>query len=233
MGEIILWFAVPIFPISILTFLAYHSAEGKLKDLFIPLLVLLAFFGLGLGNVDAGGLQKFLALLGSAMFTYLLYETENPFTWLFYYYGAFISLSWFQPENMFTYLLIGAFPIVAFNFVLVHLKESMNIKSFEDISGLGGFSNLISFISSLSVITFLLLAPAYNFFVLYRIFVNTDFWASVFFILFWIAWLFSGVPKFIKMFSGLSKIKRYEPLEGVEAFVITILLFISLILIVF
>ncbi len=232
MGEVVLWFAVPLFPISVLTFLAYHWAEGKLKDFFIPLLVLLAFFGLGLGGVDAGGFQKFLALLGSAMFTYLLYETENPFTWLFYYYGAFIALSWFQPEKMFTYLIVGAFPIVAFNFVLTHLKESASIVSFNDLSGLGGFSSFISIVSTLSVIMFLFVAPAYNFFVLYRIFVNTDFWASVFFIFFWIAWLFSGVPKLVKMFSGLPKLKRYEPLEGVEAFVITVLILISVLIVV-
>lgn len=232
MGEVVLWFAVPLFPISILTFLAYHWAEGKLKDFFIPLLVLLAFFGLGLGGVDAGGFQKFLALLGSAMFTYLLYETDNPFTWLFYYYGAFTALSWFQPEKMLLYLIVGAFPIVAFNFVLIHLKESTSIVSFDDIAGLGGFTSVVSFVSSVSVIMFLLVAPAYNFFVLYRVFVDTHFWASVFFVLFWIAWLFSGVPKFIKMFSGLPKFKRYEPIEGVEAFVITILLLISVLFVV-
>ncbi len=231
MGEVVLWFAVPLFPVSILIFLAYHGAEGKLKDFFIPLLALLSFFGLGLGGVDAGGFQKFLALLGSAMFTYLLYETDNPFSWLFYYYGAFTALSWFHPEKMFLYLMVGVFPIVAFNFILLHLKESTKIVSFDDIAGLGRFSSPISFISSISVIMFLVVAPAYNFFVLYKIFADINFWASILFILFWVAWLFSGVPKFIKMFSGISELRKYKPLEGVEAVAITLLVFISVLLI--
>ena len=230
MGEAILWYAIPIFPVSLLLYFIYHEAESKLKDYFVPLLLILAFFGLWLGKVEVGGLQKFLALLGSLFFTYLLYREENPFNWLFYYYGAFIALSWFEPQKMFPYLVVGAFPIVALNLVLLRLKENVKVANFEDLAALSGFSSFVYLVSSVSVIMFLLVAPLHNFFFL---FTKLNFFASLSFLLLWIAWLLSGVPRFVKMFIGFPKPGEYKSLTTPEVFLITALVLISILFVVF
>lgn len=233
MGEAILWYAVPIFPISILLYFIYHEAESKLKDYFVPLLLILAFIGLGFAKVEVEGLQKFLALLSSVFFTYLLYREENPFNWLFYYYGAFSALSWFEPQKMFPYLVVGAFPIVALNLVLVRLKENVKVANFDDLAALSGFSGLVYLVSSVSVIMFLLVAPLHNFFFLYKVFAKLNFFTAVSFLLLWIAWLLSGVPRFIKMFIGFPKPGEYKSLERPEVFLITALVLISILFVVF
>ncbi len=230
MGKLLLLFTLPVLPFSLLTNYLYLSCE-KCRDLFVPFLVLLSVFLISLGTPEAGGLLKFLALITSVVYTLRLIALSELSDWLLYYYVAVMSLAWLNTEKMLFFVIAFAFPLIAINFLLLHLKSLFGTTHVRAIRGLAEVMPTFSLLTFVSLISALAIAPAYSFFVLYRVFESLNPLLAVLLLFEWVVWSWAG----FKLFSGVlfgtpREDLPYEDLSSQEAFPLFFLVLITFLL---
>jgi len=230
MGKLLLLFTVPVLPFSLLTNYVYHSCE-RCRDLFVPFLVLVAVFLISLGSPEAGGFLKFLALLTSIVYTLRLVTLNELFEWLLYYYIAVMSLAWLNTEKMLFFIMAFSFPLIAINFLLLHLKSLFGTTHVRAIRGIAEVMPTFAFLTFISLISALAIAPAYSFFILYEVFETLNPLVAVLLLFEWVLWSWAG----FKLFSGVlfgtpREDLPYEDISSQEAFPLFFLVLITFLL---
>ncbi|NPB06590.1 MAG: hypothetical protein GXO03_03175 [Aquificae bacterium] len=230
MRKLLLLFTVPVLPFSLATEYLY-ARTGVLKDLFVPVLGLLALFLVSLGAPEAGGLLKFLAVVTSLVYTLRLLVVEELLGWVFMYYLSVAPLAWLKPEQMLMYLVAFLFPLSALTFLLLHLKRLAGTAHARAVSGTAEYMPVWSFLTFTALIASLAVAPAYTFFALYNVVASYGLPLALLILLEWVLWNWSGFKLFSAVLFGRPREDfRYEDVGSELAFPIFFLLLVVFIL---
>ena len=228
MVKLLLMFTVPVFPFSLLVDYVRFNCE-RCRDYLLAFLVLSSLFLVNLSESEAGGLLKFLALATSIGYTVYMVYTKDLVQWAIGYYIASATLSWFNPEKMFFYLVVLGFPLIALNFLILHLKRFTNSTHLEDLKGIASEMPTLSFFTVASLLASVVVAPAYNFIMVFKIFGGFNIVLSVIFLTLWVLWIWSSFKLYPYLFfEHYEKEKGYGDISSEEAFPIAFLILVSI-----
>lgn len=223
MTKILAFFAIPILPFSFLTEYLFENCKSC-RNFFFPSLVLLGLFFASVGIEKVGGWVYLLAIITSIIYTYKLFRVSNYEEWLLTYYIATVSIAWLHPEKMIFFITAFAIPLTVTHFLLYHLKKQGATLEFEALKGVGSYLSSLSILLFLALISALVVAPAYAFFLLYGV-IKENILVAPILIALWVVWNWIGFKLFSQVFFGEPKGEtHYKDIDSTEAFPLTFLL---------
>ncbi|GAB6066633.1 hypothetical protein JCM9492_17290 [Aquifex pyrophilus] len=229
MIKLLAMLSIPVVPFSFITEYFFENCKSC-RDYFFPFLVFFAFFFASLGLGKAGFLLSLLAVITSVIYTYKLFKVQSVEEWVFNFFVATVSLSWLNTENMLLFILAFAVPLTVIHFLFYHLKRQGVPLNFKELTGIGSYLPKFSALLFLALVSALVIAPAYAFFLNVEL-IKGNLLLALIFVAEWIAWNWVGFKLFPNVIFGEPKeINGYRDIETEEAFPLTFTLLAILLL---